>query len=329
MAPERIDPNRAFDRPVIILAAPRSGSTFLFETLAGCAEFWTIGDESHATIESIRSLVPGAQGVDSNRLDASHADPATVYQLRVNFIHQLRDRDVRRFVGSGLRQVRLLEKTPKNSLRVPFLEAVFPGARYIYMYRDPRENISSMIDAWRSGNWVTYRGLPGWGGDWSLLLPPGWQGLRGRSLAEVTAWQWRSANECILDDLSRIDEARWTTVSYRDLVDDVERQIHRLCRFADVTVDQRFAARLRGNLPLSKYTLTPPSANKWKRNEAEITPVIGPLVDVYERIRMIDAVTAGAGGTGAENARSERIGRNAPCHCGSGKKYKRCHGSAG
>jgi uncharacterized protein YecA (UPF0149 family) len=31
-----------------------------------------------------------------------------------------------------------------------------------------------------------------------------------------------------------------------------------------------------------------------------------------------DAVTAGSG----------KVGRNAPCPCGSGKKYKRCHGGS-
>ena len=25
--------------------------------------------------------------------------------------------------------------------------------------------------------------------------------------------------------------------------------------------------------------------------------------------------------------RGEKIGRNDPCHCGSGKKYKKCHGA--
>jgi len=25
----------------------------------------------------------------------------------------------------------------------------------------------------------------------------------------------------------------------------------------------------------------------------------------------------------------EKIGRNDPCHCGSGKKFKYCHGAAG
>jgi preprotein translocase subunit SecA len=30
-----------------------------------------------------------------------------------------------------------------------------------------------------------------------------------------------------------------------------------------------------------------------------------------------------------EQARSDKIPRNAPCPCGSGKKYKQCHGRPG
>ena len=36
----------------------------------------------------------------------------------------------------------------------------------------------------------------------------------------------------------------------------------------------------------------------------------------------------GGGGTAVEQVvRKQKIGRNDPCHCGSGKKYKRCHGA--
>ncbi|MGH7934410.1 MAG: SEC-C metal-binding domain-containing protein, partial [Candidatus Binataceae bacterium] len=40
------------------------------------------------------------------------------------------------------------------------------------------------------------------------------------------------------------------------------------------------------------------------------------------------AVDAGGGGGGAAPIKrdSEKVGRNDPCPCGSGKKYKRCHG---
>jgi preprotein translocase subunit SecA len=40
--------------------------------------------------------------------------------------------------------------------------------------------------------------------------------------------------------------------------------------------------------------------------------------------RTVRAVTSG----GSTYVASERIGRNDPCHCGSGQKFKRCHGAA-
>jgi preprotein translocase subunit SecA len=38
------------------------------------------------------------------------------------------------------------------------------------------------------------------------------------------------------------------------------------------------------------------------------------------------AMPVGAATMGAEAASQGKIGRNDPCWCGSGKKYKRCHG---
>jgi preprotein translocase subunit SecA len=40
-------------------------------------------------------------------------------------------------------------------------------------------------------------------------------------------------------------------------------------------------------------------------------------------------VAANPTGNGAKKqAVSDKVGRNDPCPCGSGKKYKRCHGAA-
>jgi hypothetical protein len=181
------DFGRLFDRPVIVLAAPRSGSTLLFETLAEAPEVWTVGGESHRFIEGLRPLNPAFGQVDSNRLDASHAGDQVVRALRRRFARFLRDRDGREYFGNQhIERLRFLEKTPKNGLRQPFLEQVFPGALYVFLVRDPCPNISSMMEAWKSGRWVTYPRLRGWQGPpWSLLLPPGWQQLNGRPLADA------------------------------------------------------------------------------------------------------------------------------------------------
>jgi preprotein translocase subunit SecA len=42
-----------------------------------------------------------------------------------------------------------------------------------------------------------------------------------------------------------------------------------------------------------------------------------------------DVAAEGAEDSGFQQAKSDKIGRNAPCPCGSGKKYKMCHGRPG
>lgn len=280
------DFSRLFDRPVIILAAPRSGSTLLFETLSECADLWTIGGESHQVIESIPALNPGSGKIDSNRLTAEHAAAPVAEMMRRRFARLLRDRDGREFFR--LRQpsrLRFLEKTPKNALRLPFLNQIFPDALYIFLFRDVRANLSSMMEAWLSSRWKTYPRLPGWQGPpWSLLLPPGWQHLNGKTIAEICAFQWQVANRTVLDDLRELPKQRWTSLSYERLLNDPAASIERLCAFADLQMDERLRSRLAEPLPLSRFTQTQPSADKWRKNETVIDVVLPGLATLESEL---------------------------------------------
>lgn len=270
------------ERPVVILSAPRAGSTLLFETLAQAAGIYTIGGESHQLIESIAALRPGRGVVNSNRLTRRDATTAIVAELRRRFAQSIQDRDHQR-PASGA-HVRLLEKTPKNALRVPFLLEVFPDAQFVFLQRDPRANLSSMMQAWRARGWITYRQLPGWPGPWSLLLPPGYEQLRGRPLEEIVAFQWRAANETILDDLEALPRNRWTTVRYEALLADPRTEIGRILDFAGLAMDERLEAYLARPLPLSKHTQTRPDPDKWKLNAAEIERVLPQLAAITGRL---------------------------------------------
>ena len=274
-----------FDRPVIILAAPRSGSTLLFETLATAESLWTVGGESHLLIEGLPPLTPASGAVDSNRLTARHATPEIIRALRIRFAQNLRDASGRPWMQRQVSPVRLLEKTPKNALRLPFLDAVFPGAHFVVLVRDPRPNIASMIEAWRSGRWVTYPRMPGWEGPpWSLLLPPGWPEWNGLAVEAICARQWAVTHEILLDDLAALDRDRWTAVRYEQLVDDAEAVVRRIADRAGVAVTGALAQRIRGELPLSRYTQTRPDPDKWRRHEAAIAAEEGTFMPIQQRI---------------------------------------------
>lgn len=284
-----VQPARArapkIQRPVFIVAAPRSGSTLLFETLAASSQLCTVGGEAHWLVEGIESLRPGAPGIDSNRLTAEHASPTIANDIREEILARLRDNAGQSLSEPGTR--RFLEKTPKNALRIPFFNHIFPDAQFVFLWRDPRENISSIMEAWRSGQWRTYPKLEGFEGPWSMLLPPDWHGMNGRPLEEIAAWQWRETNARILDDLEPLAPERWTVVRYTDLIRDPAGTIGKVCEFLDMPVDSAIAKHLEQPLPQARYTLTAPAADKWRANEAEIAKVLPSVQATWDRLRSL------------------------------------------
>jgi len=264
-----------FEKPVVIVSTPRSGSTLLYETLEQALGLYSTGDESHWIIEDIPGLSPSQRGWTSNSLTAEDATEERAERLAQTFYQALKDRDGRPAEG----RVRMLEKTPKNALRIPFLDAVWPDARFIYLYRDVRETLYSMMEAWHSGGFRTYPALPGWpGGSWSMLLVPGWQRLNGMSLAQIVAHQWAITTETLLDDLEKIDSGRVQVVEYGTLLASPQAEAQRLAHGAGLEWDRYLGQ----TLPLSKTTVSRPDKDKWRRLEGAIQSVL-PIVETADK----------------------------------------------
>jgi hypothetical protein len=274
-----------FDRPVFIVNPPRSGSSLLFETLAMAPGLYTIGGESHGLIEGVPALSIAAKQGASNRLDRSDATPEVVEELRRRFFSALRDREGARPPASL--PIRMLEKTPKNALRVPFLAAVFPEARFIYLHRDPREVFASMIEGWESGGFRTYKNLPGWEGDlpWSFLLTPGWRDLAQLPLNERVAAQWATTTQILLDDLNALPDDRWLVSRYDALLADPSAEVRRICEAVGFDWD----VRLGQELPLSAHTVSRPRREKWRERGAAVESVLPMLSALLERVERVAA----------------------------------------
>lgn len=267
-----------FDRPIFVVNPPRSGSSLLFETLAQAPNIYTVGGESHGVIEGIRGLGIAASDFNSNELDARHARPEVAAMLRERFSQQLRDRDG---APAPAGRVRILEKTPKNALRIPFLAKVFPEARFVYLYRDPRQVLSSMMEGWESGRFVMYRDLPGWTGErpWSFLLTPGWRDLDGKPLNQIVASQWATSTTIMLDALDGLPKERWVSARYDALLADPNAEIARLCAANELEWDRH----LEEKLPLARHTVSNPDNNKWRARADDIDAVWSSIAAVAER----------------------------------------------
>jgi hypothetical protein len=189
--------------------------------------------------------------------------------------------------------LRWLEKTPKNALRIPFFDRLYPDALFILLWRDPRENLSSIMEAWKARRWVTYRALDGWEGPWSMLLPPGWRDLKGRPLQEIAAAQWEITNRTALEDLRNLPAERWVSLRYADLVANPRDAIASICRFADLPFNAALDSRVSGPLPISKHTQTAPAQDKWRRNEQVVLSVLPGLEATWRALEALDRAPYG------------------------------------
>lgn len=266
---------RMFPAPVVILSAPRSGSTLLFETLRCSGALWSIGFESHIVFNTFPQLHPAQRSFDSGELDEADAEPELCHRLRACFLVLAQNSEGSRYLDlpeeSRPSMLTLLEKTPRNALTIPFLARLFPDMRMLLLVRDGRETIASIMEAWKigltRGGFITIPNLPGWDLQrWCLLLPPGWRDLNGKSLAEIAAFQWGSANVAIIRNIERFGRDRWTPIRYLDLIDDSINTILRISDFLGIPFSGALLERVVAPLPLSGTTISAPSAEKWRRN---------------------------------------------------------------
>jgi hypothetical protein len=280
-----------FTKPIFIVSAPRAGSSLLFETLAQFPDLWTIGDESHEIIEGIPALHPGARNFSSNRLIESDATSEIGLNLKKRFVQQLQNREGVKYLhlpeSERPNKIRFLEKTPKNALRVPFIKAIFPDALFIYLYREPKENISSLMEGWRSQRFISYQPLPGWPyRNWSFLLVPEWSSLQKSSLVEIAAYQWKTANSYLIEDLKTLPSSCWRLVNYQDLIEQPQKTINDIAEFAQLHQDQHIEQMLSQPLAIAQRTLSTPSAEKWRKNArelAKVLPDLENLINILER----------------------------------------------
>lgn len=258
------------DRPIFIIGAPRSGTSMLYAILRTSSELRHWPGEAHEVWEADHH--PALRGWDSNELTASQAEDKSADRIRRSF-----------FLVTGPNK-RLIDKTPRNALRIPFIGAVFPDARYVFLQRDGRDNINSLINAWRTPRYRTYKlpephSIPGvdpnW---WKFTLYPGWRSEMAGPLEVVCARQWMLSYDYALAALNGVPAERQLTVRYETLADRPEEEVGRILGFLELPYEA--AVRDKAEAARSKpvNVVTPPERGKWRReNPMEIESIL-PLI---------------------------------------------------
>lgn len=185
--------------------------------------------------------------------------------------------------------IRLLEKTPENCLRLPFLLALFPDARVIYLTREGPANVNSLIEGWKQPHLFpgyqvpTELEIPGYTRNrWAFTLIPGWRELTDRPLEEICAWQWIRCNEAVLNHRERTrGEGPYLTVRQEDLVEDPVLVLGQIAAFIDIDFEHNLG-RFRSGLPRVN-AVTKPDPHKWRKQNPgairRILPLIEPMME--------------------------------------------------
>jgi hypothetical protein len=257
-------------KPVFVIGAPRSGTSLLYYVLRASDRLAHWPGEAHEVWEADHH--PALRGWESNSLAASDVTADAAARIRRSF-----------FLVTGSRK-RLIDKTPRNALRIPFVDALFPDARYVYLQRDGRDNVNSLINAWRTPRYRTYllpepHAIPGvdphW---WKFVLYDGWKDDRRGPLEVVCAKQWIACNDAALDAATTIGAERWTGTRYEHLVDNPEAEVKRIVDFLDLPYERDVAARAATVKTTPINVVTPPEAGKWRRENPNEIEAIGSLI---------------------------------------------------
>ena len=217
-------------RPVVIVGAARSGTKFVRDVLAASPGtsvvpydvnyLWRTGNESWP----------------DDCLPPECCSPRVALGIRRSLVHAA---EIRAGGDGGI----LLEKTVSNCLRVPFVNAVLPDARFVHLVRDGRDVVESAMRMWTAPPQTDYllaklRSFPI--GNARYALKYAWNMAAGRlgpgrgqkvwgpryrgidsdaeqlDLLTVCARQWDACVTAALDGLSRLDADRVVMVRYEE-----------------------------------------------------------------------------------------------------------------
>ena len=199
----------------------------------------------------------------------------------------------RRFVNayfySWVKTLRLVEKTPENSLRIPYLLDLCPDARFIAVRRNPCDVISSLIGGWRrpDGRFRSYYvpqnlAIEGYSHRrrWCFTLVDGWRALASSTVPEIAFAQWQQCVDAIVACRSLVRADRWIDVPLERLREAPDEMLERIGERVGLDPEPELLCRLDELLQAPPNAASPPGHEKWRTDNAEEVGALLPRIAV-------------------------------------------------
>jgi len=153
---------------------------------------------------------------------------------------------------------RFLSKYPRNSVRIRFLNRVFPGSIFINIVRDGRAVVASMLKLVKNEN-LDYFGIPLRNGNQTEF-----------DLLEAHALQWVQVLEEINDARNYLKPEQYFEIKYEDLVSDPKMWLKKIFSFCDLKQENVFEneiKRVLGKRRIEIISEKLSNRNKFSKND--------------------------------------------------------------
>lgn len=271
---------RPAERPIIVVGCSRAGTTLVYKTLSESREIGSLQRETHDYWMDLHPLAD--KDWDTHALDATDASDA--------------DRDtVSRYFYAWTGRRRWVDKNNQNGLCVPYLQALFPDAVFVFVKRSPGDNLNSLIEGWRKPDeFATWSDrLPakvavenGTLTQWCFFLADGWRDYVNAPVENVAAFQYAAINRAILDAKANVPAGQWVEVFYEDFLRDPVATFRRVFEGCGLAFDRELEQHCANVLDIPYNAFSEIRLDKWKdgRNREKIERVLPKVTDVAARM---------------------------------------------
>ena len=271
---------RTLDRPVFILGCSRAGTTLVYKIFSAADELGSLQYETHDIWAGLHPL--SERDWNSHELDMKDARVYDSQYMARYF-----------FINTGT--LRVVDKNNQNGLCVPYLNALYPDAVFVYVKRSPGDNLNSLIEGWnKPDEFATWSDeLPaklsisgGRFSRWCFFLPPGWRDYLDAEIEEVCAYQYAMMNQVIMDVRETIPSSRWIEIRYEDLLLRPEETVSQAFAMAGLQFTSAYRQRLKQVLSTPHNAFSEIRAEKWKEgaHRSKIETVLPSLRPIAARM---------------------------------------------
>lgn len=204
--------------PIFIVSAPCAGGAYLESLFSNSRALSVLGSEKKQSLNKIFTLNYAPEQCDDVFTKALPKDT-----LKTIFINEqdkplLKNVCFDNFLG----------------LRIPSLLAEFPNAKFIYVYREPLNNLLQLKADWQNNYFLNEFASSKTGLAWHHPLPNHWQDAKLNKLEDKLAFQYTAINHTIINDLMQVPKASIFCLDFKALNEQHYDTTEALCDFCKI-----------------------------------------------------------------------------------------------